>query len=154
MTTLELWHGSHTKGIESIQPNERGLQKIFGSSSIVVAAFFTAHPNKYSFLVDTINKRVYLPDDLGITKNDNGGSIYKVVGDFKPASDKLIFEFEAEKAMVIEETEIDSAFDFVSRLGFLIYTDTTVHNWAYFYQQDHKGYYPKDIPEGVQPLIK
>lgn len=152
MTIQELWHGSHTRGLENITPNGSGHRKIFGSSSLVVAAFFTAYPRKYSFLVDQVNYRVYIPGHDDLMSNDNGGSVYRVVGDFIPASDKLIYEFEAPIANIIEETEIDSAVTFVTSLGYLIYTDSALHKWAYFYQQEHMGRYPNNIPEHAQPI--
>ncbi len=153
MIRQDLWHGSHTKRLEAILPNKNGhADKIFASSSIVVAAFFTAYPRKYSFLVDLVHKRVYTPDYNKLVSNDNGGSIYRVSGDFEPASDKLIYEFEASSAAAINETEIDSAVAFVTSLGFLIFADPALHNLAYFYQEEHQGQYPKDIPEHAWPI--
>lgn len=119
---------------------------------MAVAALFTAYPRKFSFMVDQVNHRVYIPSYNDLITNDNGGSVYQVRGEFSPASDKLIFEFQAEKAAVIKETEIDSAIAFVNSLGFLIYADSTLHKWAYFYQDEHGGQYPKNLPGLAQPI--
>ena len=147
MAKLELWHGSPIKRLEKILPITSGHQKVFASSSIIVAALFTAYPRKFSFLVDQANYRVYIPGAEELRANDNGGSVYQVVGDFTPATDKLIFEFEAPMANVINETVIDSAVAFIISLGFQIYADSAIHHWAYFYQQEHGGRYPTQLPE-------
>ncbi|MFH2085927.1 MAG: hypothetical protein ABII21_04045 [bacterium] len=154
MTILELWHGSHTKRLDSIVPNKSSLPTVFASSSVVVAAFFTSYPRKFSFMVDQMNYRVYLPSAEDLVTNDNGGSVYRVVGDFTPASDRLIYEFEAPRATIIEETEIDSAVAFVTSLGFQVYADSAIHNWAYFYQQEHMGQFPSQLPEQAYPFSK
>lgn len=154
MAILELWHGSHTKGLESLTPIKSGHSKVFASSSIVVAALFTAYPKKFSFMVDQTHYRVYIPGSEELIANDNGGSVYQVIGDFTPASDKLISEFEAPTANIVAETEVDSAIAFITSLGFQIFADSELHHWAYFYQQKHNGQFPSQLPEHAFPFSR
>lgn len=152
MATLELWHGSHSKGLETILPNANGLPKVFASSNIVVAVLFTAYPRKFSFMVDRDNKRVFTPNPNDLRSNDNGGSLYLVVGDFTPAPDKLIYEYEASTATVIRETEVVSAVSFIISIGYQIFADSALHQWAYFYQQEHGGIFPNQLPQHAIPI--
>jgi hypothetical protein len=152
-----LYHGSPNISLTEIVPGKREgsshPNEVFASALCEVATLFTLSPDTVRFMIDVKGRRIFIPDADDFLSKDNGGAIYTVAGDFRPAPDKNIFEYWAPKAIVKTTHEIDKAVNYLTERGYTLLADPDVFRYVVRFWEEFWRY-PQDLPKRLTPVNK